>query len=57
METMTAIVEFIIKAIYAIVGGAISIAFVCGAVGALGYLAYYFIRYGYKATVEEFFTR
>ena len=42
------------KIIWAIVGGTISLAFICGVLGALGYMGYYFVRYGYKEFEKEF---
>lgn len=55
METIQFIVELIGRIIYAIVGGIISIAFVGGVIGAFAYMIYFFIRYGYKEFVKEFF--
>jgi hypothetical protein len=49
------IMELIIKIIWAIVGGAISIAFVVGGTCALCYMAYYLMRYGWKRFVVEFY--
>ena len=54
METITAITEFIQKAIWAIVGGTISIAFVAGTIGAFAYMLYYICRYGWKNFNQEF---
>ena len=51
---MEAIATFIAKAIWAIVGGAISIAFIAGILGAIGYMIYYSFRYGHKKFAEEF---
>ena len=51
---MEAIATFIAKALWAIIGGTISIAFIAGVLGALGYMAYYLIRYGYKKFEAEF---
>jgi hypothetical protein len=47
--------DTIIRIIYAIVAGAISIAFVVGLIGTLAYMGYYFIRYGWKKFNKEFF--
>ena len=49
--------ELIGRILWAIIGGAISIAFVGGVLGAFGYMIYYFIRYGKKAFVDEFMAR
>lgn len=57
METMTLIMETLIRIIWAIVGGAISIAFIVGVTGSLGYMFYYIIRYGWKAFNKEFMPR
>lgn len=57
METITLIFEWICRAIYAIVGGAISIAFVGGIIGAFAYTIYFYIKYGYKNFVEKFILR
>lgn len=54
---MEAIATFITKALWAIVGGTISIAFIAGVTGALAYMAYYLIRYGWKAFDKEFIPR
>ena len=54
METISLIFEWICRTIYAIVGGAISIAFVGGIIGAFAYMIYFYIRYGHKKFVEEF---
>ena len=54
---MEAIATFIGKALWAIVGGTISIAFIGGILGAFGYMAYYLIRYGYKKFATEFIPR
>lgn len=54
---MEAIATFICKALWAIVGGSISIAFVVGVTGAFAYMAYYLIRYGYKKFAAEFIPR
>lgn len=57
METISIIVNTIIRIIWAIVGGTISIAFIVGVTSALGYMLYYTIRYGLKATIQEFIWR
>lgn len=57
METMQHISLIIWKIIWAIVGGTISIAFIVGSISALAYMAYYIIRYGWKAFDKEFITR
>jgi hypothetical protein len=57
METMQNISLIIWKVIWAIVGGTISIAFIVGVTSALGYMLYYTIRYGLKATLQEFIWR
>jgi hypothetical protein len=57
METISIIVNTIIRVIWAIVGGTISIAFIVGVISALGYMLYYTIRYGLKATLQEFIWR
>ena len=57
METMSMIMEILIKVIWAIFGGAISIAFVLGIVGAISYMVYYLIKYGWRAFENEFITR
>ena len=54
---MEAIVTTIYKIIWGILGGAISLAFVVGVVGALAYMAYYLIKYGWRAFKNEFITR
>ena len=54
---MEAIATFIVKAIWAIVGGTISIAFIAGVLSAIGYMIYYICRYGYKKFAEEFIPR
>ena len=54
METISIIVDTIIRVIWAIVGGAISIAFVGGIIGAFAYMFYYILRYGWKAFDKEF---
>ena len=54
---MTLIMETLIRIIWAIVGGAISIAFIGGVIGAFAYAFYYIIRYGWKAFEEEFIPR
>lgn len=54
---MEAIATFIGKALWAIVGGTISIAFIGGIIGAFGYMAYYICRYGYKKFADEFIPR
>ena len=46
--------DILFKIIWGIVGGAISIAFVGGIIGAFSYMVYYLIRYGRKAFVKEF---
>ena len=57
METISIIVDTIIRVIWAIVGGTISIAFVGGIIGAFAYMFYYILRYGWKAFDKEFITR
>ena len=57
METMQNISLIIWKIIWAIVGGTISIAFIVGVTSALGYMLYHTIRYGLKATFQEFIWR
>ena len=57
METISLIFEWICRTIYAIVGGAISIAFVGGIIGAFAYMIYFYVRYGHKKFVEEFILR
>ena len=54
---MEAIATFIGKALWAIVGGTISIAFIGGIIGSFAYMAYYLIRYGYKKFAAEFIPR
>lgn len=54
METIQHITEIIIRVIWAIVGGAISIAFIVGSISAIAYMAYYILRYGLKAFEQEF---
>ena len=54
METISIIFETLCRIVYAIVGGAISIAFVGGIIGAFAYMFYYIIRYGWKAFEKEF---
>ena len=54
---METIIGTICRIIWAIVGGTISIAFIVGATSALGYMLYYTIRYGLKATFQEFICR
>ena len=54
---MEAIATFIVKAIWAIVGGTISIAFLVGTLGAFTYMVYYICRYGYKKFATEFIPR
>jgi hypothetical protein len=54
---MANIMEIIIRIIWAIVGGAISIAFIFGSLGALGYMIYYFFKYGKNAFVNEFLVK
>ena len=49
--------DTIIRIIYAIVAGAISIAFVAGLIGTLAYMGYYLIRYGWKEFNKEFIPR
>lgn len=51
---MEAIATFIGKALWAIIGGTISFAFIVGITGALAYMTYYLIRYGYKKFSAEF---
>jgi hypothetical protein len=57
METIQHITEIIIRVIWAIVGGAISIAFIVGSISAIAYMAHYIIRNGWKAFDKEFITR
>ena len=57
METLQHISEIIIRVIWAIVGGAISIAFIVGSISAIAYMAYYIIRNGWKAFDKEFISR
>lgn len=57
METMQNISLIIWKVIWAIVGGTISIAFIAGILGAIGYMFYYILRYGWKAFDKEFIPR
>jgi hypothetical protein len=57
METISIIFETLCRIVYAIVGGAISIAFVGGIIGAFAYMLYYIIRYGWKAFDKEFIPR
>lgn len=54
---METIIETIGRIIWAIVGGTISLAFLVGVTSALGYMFYYTIRYGWKATLQEFIPR
>ena len=54
---MEAIATFIGKALWAIVGGTISIAFIGGIIGAFTYMTYYICRYGYKKFAAEFIPR
>lgn len=54
METIQHITEIIIRVIWAIVGGAISIAFIVGSITSLTYMFYYIIRNGWKAFEQEF---
>lgn len=54
METIALIFETTIRVIYAIVGGAISIAFVGGIIGAFLYMSYYICRYGWEAFTNKF---
>lgn len=56
METISMIFEWICRAIYDIVGGAISIAFVGGTISAFAYMIYFYIRYGHNKFVEVFLT-
>lgn len=51
---MEAISTIILKIIWGIVGGTISLACICGVIGALGYMGYYLVRYGYKEFEKEF---
>jgi hypothetical protein len=57
METMQHISLIIWKIIWAIVGGAISIAFIVGSISALAYMAYYIFKNGWKAFDKEFIPR
>lgn len=57
METISIIVDTIIRVIWAIVGGTISIAFIVGVTSALGYMFYYILRYGWKAFDQKFIPR
>ena len=57
METLQHISEIIIKVIWAIVGGAISIAFIVGSISAIGYMIYYIFKHGWKAFDKEFIPR
>ena len=57
METISIIVNTIIRIIWAIVGGTISFAFIAGILGAIGYMVYYILRYGWKAFDKEFIPR
>jgi hypothetical protein len=57
METMQNISLIIWKVIWAIVGGTISFAFIAGILGAIGYMFYYILRYGWKAFDKEFIPR
>ena len=57
METISIIVNTIIRVIWAIVGGTISIAFIVGSISAIAYMAYYIIRNGWKAFDKEFISR
>ncbi len=54
METISIIFETLCRIVYAIVGGAISIAFIVGVTSALVYMFYYLIRYGWRAFEKEF---
>lgn len=54
METISIIFETLCRIVYAIVGGAISIAFIVGVTSALGYMFYYIVKYGWKAFEKEF---
>ena len=54
MDTLSHISEIIIRVIWAIVGGTISIAFIVGIIGALSYMAYYICKYGLKKFEQEF---
>ena len=57
METLSHISEIIFKIIWAIVGGAISIAFIVGSISAIGYMIYYIYKHGWKAFDKEFISR
>jgi hypothetical protein len=46
--------EIINKALWAIVGGTISIAFIGGIIATFAYSTYYICRYGYKQFATEF---
>lgn len=54
METLSHISEIIFKIIWAIVGGAISIAFIVGSISAIGYMIYYICKHGWKKFDQEF---
>ncbi len=54
---MANIIEIIIRIIWAIVGGVISLAFVLGSISALVYMIYYFFKYGKNAFVNEFLVK
>jgi F0F1-type ATP synthase membrane subunit a len=54
---MEIIIETIVRIIWAIVGGTISLAFVLGVSSALTYMFYYILRYGWKAFNQEFMPR
>lgn len=54
---METIIGTIGRIIWAIVGGAISIAFIVGSISALTYMLYYIIRYGLKAFDQKFIPR
>lgn len=54
---METIIETLGRIIWAIVGGTISLAFIVGVTSALGYMLYHTIRYGLKATIQEFIWR
>ena len=54
METMQNISLIIWKVIWAIVGGTISIAFIAGILGAIGYMIQFAVRNGWSAFEKEF---
>ena len=54
METISIIVNTIIRIIWAIVGGTISIAFIAGILGAIGYMIQFAVRNGWSAFEKEF---